>query len=108
RGDLAYEFLPNQVIAFNQMYYTFKRKDTDEMKSILERNFIEDRRLTKSISSLAYEAKFFDSKLKSNLFTKIYNQQIEKFKPVLKNIEGQSVKIVEESSNKFNYVGYGG
>lgn len=108
RGDLAYEFLPNQVIAFNQMYYTFKRKDSDEMKSILERNFIEDRRLTKSISAFAYEAKFFDSKLKTNFFTKIYNQKIEKFKPVLKNIEGQSVKIIEEASNKFNYVGYGG
>lgn len=108
RANLAYEFLPNQVIAFNQLYNSFDRKDNDEMKSILERSFIDTRKMTKSISSFAYEAKFFDSKLKTNFFTKIYNQKIEKFKPVLKNIEGQSVKIIEETSNKFNYVGYGG
>lgn len=108
RANLAYEFLPNQIIAFNQMYNTFDRKDNDEMKSILERNFIDTRKMTKNISSFAYEAKFFDSKLKTNFFTKIYNQKIEKFKPVLKTIDGQSVKVIEESKNDFNYVGYGG
>lgn len=108
RANLAYEFLPNQVIAFNQMYNTFDRKDNDELKSILEREFIDTRKMTKNISSFAYEAKFFESKLKTNLFTKIYNQKIEKFKPVLKTIDGQSVKVIEESKNNFNYVGYGG
>ena len=108
RGDLAYEFMPNQMIAFNQMYYTFDRKDTDEMKSILERNFIEDRGLTKNISSLAYEAKFFETKLKTNFFTKIYGQKIEKRKPVLKTIDGKTEKVYEETSNEFKYVGYGG
>lgn len=108
RGNLAYEFMPNQVIAFNQMYYSFDRKDSDEMKSVLERNFIEDRSLTKNISSFAYEAKFFETKLKTNFFTKIYGQKIEKRKPVLKTIEGKTEKVYEETSNDFNYVGYGG
>ncbi|WP_158612005.1 TonB-dependent receptor [Paenimyroides tangerinum] len=108
RANLAYEFLPNQVIAFNQLYNSFDRKDNDEMKSILERNFIDTRKMTKSISSFAYEAKFFDSKFKTNFFTKIYNQKIEKFKPVLKTEDGQSVRVIEESKNQFNYVGYGG
>lgn len=108
RGDLTYKILDNHQLVFNHMYYGFKRKDDDEMKSALERSFIETRNLTKNITSFAYEAKWFDQKLKTNAFTKHYVQGLEKIRPTMKVIDGVNQRVDERTENQFTYVGYGG
>src|SRR5690554_2753536 len=96
-----------RLIRTNNMFYTFDRKDNDEMKSVIEREFVEDRGLTKNITGLAYEMKAFDARLKTNLFTKYYKQEIEKLKPMLKEVDGQKVRADEHFSNNYDYLGYG-
>jgi len=107
RADLSYEINYNHRFVLNNMFYTFDRKDKDEMKSVIERAFIEDRGLTKNITGLAYEMKAFDARLKTNLFSKYYTQNIEKTKPTLKEIDGVKTRVDERYSNKYDYIGYG-
>ncbi|MDO5636116.1 MAG: TonB-dependent receptor [Myroides sp.] len=107
RADLSYEINHNHRFVLNNMFYTFDRKDNDEMKSVIEREFVEDRGLTKNITGLAYEMKAFDARLKTNLFTKYYKQEIEKLKPTLKEVDGQKVQVDEHFNNDYDYIGYG-
>lgn len=107
RGNLSYDIHDNHRIVFNHLYYSFDRNDNDDMKSILERSFVEDRSLTKNISGLAYEMKAFQNKLKTNLFSKYYQQELEKIKPTIKNINGVNTKDFETFNNKYDYLGYG-
>lgn len=107
RADLSYDINHNHRFVLNNMFYTFDRKDNDEMKSVIEREFVEDRGLTKNITGLAYEMKAFDARLKTNLFTKYYKQEIEKLKPMLKEVDGQKVRADEHFSNNYDYLGYG-
>lgn len=107
RADLSYEINHNHRFVLNNMFYTFDRKENDEMKSVIEREFVEDRGLTKNITGLAYEMKAFDARLKTNLFTKYYKQEIEKLKPTLKEVDGQKVQVDEHFSNDYDYIGYG-
>src|SRR5690606_19879310 len=41
RADLSYEINHNHRFVLNNMFYTFDRKDNDEMKSVIEREFVE-------------------------------------------------------------------
>src|SRR5690554_2188167 len=107
RADLSYEINFNHRFVLNNMFYTFDRKDNDEMKSVLEREFVEDRGLTKNITGLAYEMKAFDARLKTNLFSKYYTQNIEKTKPTLKEIDGVKTRVDERYSNSYEYLSYG-
>lgn len=107
RANLMYEINYNHRFVLNHLYYSFDRKDNDEMKSVIERNFIEQRGLTKNITGLAYEMKAFDSRLKANLFTKYYHQEIEKLRPILKTINGVSQRVDEFSERINDYTGYG-
>lgn len=107
RTNLSYEINYNHRFVLNHLYYSFDRKDNDEMKSVLERNFIDQRNATKQVTGLAYEMRAFDAKLKTNLFAKYYQQEIEKIKPVLKNIDGIQQRVDEYTYRKNDYTGYG-
>ena len=107
RANLMYEINYNHRFVLNHLYYNFDRREQDEMKSVIERNFIEQRSLLKNITGLAYEMKAFDTKLKTNLFSKYYQQQIEKNIPVLKTIDGIKQRVDEYTERKNDYVGYG-
>lgn len=107
RANLSYEINYNHKFVLNQLYYSLDRNDNDEMKSIIERNFIDQRNFVKKVTGLAYEMKAFDAKLKTNLFSKYYEQEIEKVKPVLKNIDGTQQKVNDYTHRKNDYLGYG-
>lgn len=107
RANLMYEINYNHRFVLNHLYYNFDRREQDEMKSVIERNFIEQRSLLKNITGLAYEMKAFDAKLKTNLFSKYYQQQIEKNIPVLKTINGIKQRVDEYTERKNDYIGYG-
>lgn len=107
RADLSYAINENHKFVFNHLLNTFDRKDQDDMKSVIEREFVEDRGLTKNISGFAYEMKAFDTKLKTNVFAKYYQQEINKNRPTIKDVNGQKVRVDEKFANKYEYVGYG-
>ena len=87
------------------MLYSFDRDDYDEMKSELERNFQQKRDLQKSVLSFAYELQAFDSRLRTNLFGKRYNQKTEQRTPQL--VTGQNTIIENLEKNNLTFYGYG-
>lgn len=108
RTGLDYSFNRNHKISMNAMYFDMDRDQRDDMKPLLERNFIGTRDLSKHISSLAYELRAFDNKFKANLFGKYYIQRIQKMDPVLL-INGSGDQIREEirETSKTEIAGYG-
>lgn len=108
RTGLDYSFNRNHKISMNAMYFDMDRDQRDDMKPLLERNFLGTRDLSKHISSLAYELRAFDNKFKANLFGKYYIQRIQKMDPVLL-INGSGDQIREEirETSKTEIAGYG-
>ncbi|MFH7000776.1 TonB-dependent receptor [Flavobacterium bizetiae] len=107
RGGLNYTLNDNHKFVFSSMLYSFDRDDHDEMKSELERNFQQKRDLQKSVLSLAYELQAFDSRLRTNLFGKRYNQKTEQRTPVIITTGGQSSIVEKLESNNTTFYGYG-
>lgn len=108
RSAISYRINPNHRIFLNNYYYQIDRTDNDEMKSVLEKSFLGTRDLTKTISSISYDFRAFDEKLKINAFWKHYNQKIEKMDPVLKqDANGNPYRFEEVTKSNFNTEGYG-
>lgn len=105
RGGLNYTLNDNHKFVFSSMLYSFDRDDYDEMKSELERNFQQKRDLQKSVLSFAYELQAFDSRLRTNLFGKRYNQKTEQRTPQL--VAGQNTIIENLEKNNLTFYGYG-
>ncbi|WP_343587168.1 TonB-dependent receptor plug domain-containing protein [Flavobacterium sp.] len=105
RSGLNYTLNENHRFVFSSMLYSFDRDDYDEKKSQLERDFQQKRELQKSIFSFAYELEAFNSRLRTNLFGKRYNQKTEQRTPVLIN---NNTAIEEKlESNNTTFYGYG-
>ena len=107
RAGLNYDIHRNHRIILNHIFYTVDRTQQDLMRSKVERDFIGTRDLQKNITSLAYEMKAFNDKLTTTLFGKYYQQEIGKTDPVLKNEEGQGVRIEETLNSRKDATGYG-
>lgn len=107
RGGLNYSLNENHKFVFSSMLYSFERDDYDEMKSELERNFQQKRDLEKSVLSLAYELEAFNSRLRTSLFGKRYDQKTEQRTPVIVN-SGEQTTIQEKlEKNNTTFYGYG-
>ncbi len=108
RSAVSYTIHPNHRIILNNYFYKIDRTDNDEMKTLLEKSFLGTRDLTKMISSISYDLKAFNSKLKANVFYKHYNQNIEKMDPVLMTgANGQQYRAEEFTKSDFSTSGYG-
>ena len=108
RSSVSYRIHPNHKIVLNNYYYKIDRTDNDEMKTVLEKSFLGTRDLSKMISTISYDLRAFNSKLKANVFYKHYNQIIEKMDPVLMtDANGQKYRGEEITKNDFNTSGYG-
>jgi len=107
RGGLNYTLNDNHKFVFSSMLYSFDRDDKDEMKSELEKNFQQKRDLQKSILSFAYEFQAFDSRLRTNLFGKRYNQKTEQRTPLIVVENGQSTITEKLDHNNTTFYGYG-
>lgn len=107
RGGLNYTLNENHKFVFSSMLYSFDRDDYDEKKSQLERNFQQKRDLQKNILSLAYELEAFNSRLRTNLFGKRYNQKTEQRTPLLTNAGGQTTIEEKLEKNNTTFYGYG-
>ncbi|TXD79815.1 TonB-dependent receptor [Algoriphagus ratkowskyi] len=107
RVGVTYDFSEKHRVVFSHMYYMIDRTQRDDMKTAAEREFIGTRDLEKNISALAYEVTLFDSKFKSNLFGKYYQQKIDRMDPILTKVNGEQVKSEDRVSSSTYTSGYG-
>lgn len=107
RTGLSYDIHRNHKIILNHIFFNTDRSQQDFRSSEVERNFIGTRNIQKNITSLGYEMIAFQDKLTATLFGKYYQQKIDKMDPVLKVIDGESVRVEEKMDNKKTTSGYG-
>jgi len=107
RSGINYAISENHKVIFSHVFYDIGRTQQDEMRSALEREFIGTRDLQKNITSLAYELKTFNSRLKGNLFGKYYQQKIDRMDPILVEENEGSVRGEDRASSKRHTSGYG-
>ena len=107
RSSLSYNILENHKIVFNHMFYVVDRQDADQLRTVLERNYLSTSDLTKNVSALSYEMDAFDGRLRTNLFGKYYQQKISRMDPVSQVINGQATRVERITSDNRNTTGYG-
>lgn len=108
RTGISYEINENHKFLLNYTLSTVNREDDDEMKSILERKFLGTRDLNKNIGALTYELTAHESRLKASVFSKYYQQRIERMNPIVQNINGVATRVEDIVSSNKNDIGYGG
>lgn len=108
RTGISYEINENHKFLLNYTLSTVNREDDDEMKSVLERKFIGTRDLNKKIGALTYELTAHQSRLKASVFSKYYQQRIERMNPIVQNINGVATRVEDIVSSNKNAIGYGG
>ncbi|MDR1602867.1 MAG: TonB-dependent receptor [Tannerella sp.] len=107
RAGLNYDIHRNHRIILNHIFYDIDRTQQDFMRSETERDFIGTRDLQKNITSLAYEMKAVEGRLTATLFGKYYQQKIAKMDPVLKEVDGQTVRVEATVRSRKEAAGYG-
>ena len=108
RTGISYEINANHKFLLNYTLSVVNREDDDEMKSVLERKFLGTRDLNKNIGALTYELTAHESRLKASVFSKYYQQKIERMNPIVENINGVPTKVEDIVSSNKNVMGYGG
>ena len=108
RTGISYEINANHKFLLNYTLSVVNREDDDEMKSVLERKFLGTRDLSKNIGALTYELTAHESRLKASVFSKYYQQKIERMNPIVENINGVPTKVEDIVSSNKNVMGYGG
>src|SRR5690606_36438742 len=90
RTGFSYAINDNHKFLLNNLYNTIDRVYDDEIRTVLERNFMGTRNFSKSITSVTYEFNAWQNRLKTSLFGKLYNQEVERMNPVVESINGRS------------------
>jgi outer membrane receptor protein involved in Fe transport len=106
RGGLNYTLNENHKFVFSSMLYTVDRNEFDELTP-LESSFRPTRDLQKSVLSLAYELEAFESRLRTNIFGKHYEQRTEQRDPRVVTTNGQNNIVEVVSKNTTSFYGYG-
>lgn len=107
RAGINYDFHKNHRLVLNHIFYNIDRDQQDFLRSEAERAFVGTRNLAKNITSVAYELKAFDARLKTNIFGKYYQQKIDKMDPVLVVSEGQNTRQENRTASNKTTTGYG-
>lgn len=107
RASLSYNIAKNHKVVFNHMFYVVDRQDSDQIRTILERNYLSSSDLIKNVSSLSYEMEAFEGRLKTNLFGKYYQQKIERMDPIQQIISGQPTRVERITEDNRNTTGFG-
>lgn len=107
RTGLNYAISKKHRFLLNHSFSILNREDDDEIRTILERNFLGTRDLTKNVSSLSYEFTALEDKLKATLFGKHYQQKIVRMNPIIENNNGVNTRVEDIVSSNKNAQGYG-
>ena len=107
RAGVRYEFIDNHTFVLNHVLYNVTRTDEDLLKTISQRSYAATNDLKKNITSLGYEMKAFESKLKANAFAKFYKQNIHQTVPTAVVENGITVKKDVHKEKTISTTGYG-
>ncbi|RKR11546.1 outer membrane receptor protein involved in Fe transport [Flavobacterium sp. 90] len=107
RSIFTYNINEKNRIVFSNLFYTVDRNDDDLIKPEFQNNFEATRDLQKTVTSLAYEMQAFDSRLRTNIFGKFYEQKVNENKPEIVNQNGQNVIVEKKTLSTMPYFGYG-
>lgn len=107
RTGLSYAINDNHKFLLNNLYNTIDRVDDDEIRTVLERNFMGTRNFSKSITSVTYEFNAWQNRLKASLFGKLYNQEVERMNPVVESINGVNTRVEDIAKKTISTEGYG-
>jgi len=107
RASLSYNIAKNHKLVFNHMFYVVDRQDFDEIRTVLERNYLSSSDLIKNVSSFSYEMDAFEGRLKTNLFGKYYQQKIDRMDPIQQTINGQPTRVERITKDNRNTTGFG-
>ena len=101
RGGIDYSFNKQHKLLLNHLFNSVDRSEDDAVKTNLQRQFQETRKVQQNISSLTYENHLFDDHLKTTIFGKYYHIKTNRtdFDVVRQNQQNIS-KIIDETSNK--------
>ena len=76
RSIFTYNINKNNRLVFSNLFYTLDRNQDDLIKPEFQRDFEATFDLQKTVSSLAYEMQAFESRLRTNVFGKFYEQKV--------------------------------
>ncbi len=107
RTGFSYAINDNHKFLLNNLYNTIDRVDDDEIRTVLERNFMGTRNFSKSITSVTYEFNAWQNRLKTSLFGKLYNQEVERMNPVVESINGVNTRVEDIAKKTISTEGYG-
>lgn len=107
RSGISYTINDNHKILLHHLFQLIDREDDDEIRTVLERNFLGTRDLQKNITSLTYEFIGFENRLNASVFGKRYQQNIERMNPVVETVEGNPVRVEDVLSSNKKVYGYG-
>ncbi len=107
RTQLDYTIADNHTIGVNYFIDQIERTDDDKIKTDLQRQFAPRGKNVKQILSTYYQARFFEKRLKTNVFYKYYQQKTIKRDPDVQQIDGENVIVENTYEREFNTQGYG-
>ncbi|WP_214227777.1 TonB-dependent receptor [Pedobacter sp. B4-66] len=107
RAGLSYNIADGHKLVFNHGFYTVDRQDADQLKTILEQMYDITSDLTTNVSTFTYEMDALENRLKTNVFVKYYQQNIERVEPQAQTVNGQTTRIEKITKSNRNSTGYG-
>ena len=107
RYGVSYSINPTNKLLLNHMFQLIDREDDDQMRSVLERNFLGTRYLNKNIISLSYELLAFKNTMKATLFGKYYHQRMERMNPEVEVVDGEETRVEDIINSTRDALGYG-
>ena len=108
RTGISYKINDNHKFLLNYSLSIVNREDDDDLKSVLERKFLGTRDLNKNIGALTYELTALESRLKASVFSKYYQQRIERMNPIVQNNNGIATRVEDIVTSNKDVLGYGG
>ncbi|GIQ61320.1 TonB-dependent receptor [Flavobacterium collinsii] len=106
RTVLTYNLNEKNRFIFSNLFYTLDRNEDDLIKPEFQKDFEATFDLQKTVTSLAYEMQAFDSRLRTNIFGKFYEQKVNHRKPELVTQNGQTTvveRIIKSTTPLFGY-----
>lgn len=107
RSNLSYSIVAGHRVSINHVYYTVNRNDVDLLKEAVNSAWKTKSDLSKNVTAFNYEADIFNNKLKTNLFVKYYQQEVQRSTPKVSVVNGANVINTVIESAKVNATGYG-
>lgn len=107
RATVSYSIIEDHNLVLNYGFYLVDRADYDKLKTVLEQNYNPTSDLIKNVTSLSYEMQAFNSRLKTNLFGKHYQQKIDRIDPIVEVVNGQNTRVEKATTDNRETFGYG-